>query len=115
MTGKPNTYLDGTIVDSYITFYNPQTNEDVDPAVVIFAYQVATGPSTTPIIWDGANTTPAVNVIAKLGVGKYVCQIDTTSTGGIAPNLTPIYEKWTGQGTNQGPGDGYFLVQARAF
>lgn len=102
-----NTYTDGTIVECLVQFFNDQ-NVAADPTTVTFKYSPGGG-ATVTLTFSGA-TTPAVGVVAKLAVGEYETQLDTTGVTG-----TWTYEYLaSGLPGLQGNAATTFVVVARA-
>ena len=99
-------YLQGSVVRSVVQFRDEVTKVAVDPATVEFCYKILGQSPTSPWTYTNA-TVPAVGIIARLGVGNYEAQIDTTSFIG------KTLEMWDGLGTGQAPGDRWFEVIAR--
>lgn len=90
-------YIAGNIIEDIATFTADDNVTDIDPTTVTVVYEwqyagVTYGPNT--ITYAGA-TTPAVNTIAKLGVGRYNVQLDTSLFPGYW-----VYQ-WHGTGVGQ--------------
>lgn len=100
-------YLQGTIVVSDVRFFDEELKIAVDPDTVTFFYLVTGETDSDTITWDGETTAPAVDVIAKMGVGWYRTWIDSTNFIGVTG------ENWDGLGAHQAPGERQFNVYAR--
>lgn len=86
--------LDGNIAKFTVNFYDTATNALVDPTGVGFQYRMGNGAYSASVLYSGSST-PALNTVAKTGVGIYVYWLDTTSLGaGILQALA------TGTGTH---------------
>ncbi len=86
-------------------FIDELTKDAVDPTTVAF-YATNNGVQSPTVTYSGA-TTPAVGVIARLGVGWYRVFVDTTLMSGDA------FGTYEGEGANQAPGERWFYVRPR--
>lgn len=83
-----NEYWQGEVVVSEVIFRDKATNDAVDPTTVTFYYQLEDGTPSAVLTYTGA-TSPAVGVIARVGVGRYVSWIDTTAFVGVTKEVWP--------------------------
>ena len=83
-----NIYPQGEVVRAIVTFRDTRSGQTVDPTTVRFSYQAGAGNAfTSPVTWDGTNPSPGVNVIGRLGVGRYEAWISTEDWAGIGTYL----------------------------
>jgi hypothetical protein len=91
-----NTYIAGQIVEFPAQFLNDQLAA-VDPATISFLYSI-NGGATTTLTYSGSST-PAVNVVARLGTGLYEAQLDTTGYATTGTGVTvPVVYEWKSTG-----------------
>ena len=103
-----NQYVQGQVVDVTFYFHDPETRERVSPSNVTLTYGEGVTPTETLTFMPGTNV-PAVGVIAELGVGNFLAQIDTTTLLGV------INVQVQGSGTVQGVELRQFEVVARYY
>jgi hypothetical protein len=104
-----NVYTQGSIVVSEVVFRDKQNNSiAVDPEVVDFYYllgnPLAPDFTSETLTWESGIIIPAIGVIARLGVGRYVTWIDTSGAAGVC---TPV---WPSEGEYQAVGWNPFQI-----
>lgn len=101
-----NRYLEGELVKVTATF-DGENDQPADPTTVAFKYAVApiSSPygSTVTLTYTGADQ-PGPGIIARLGVGVYEVQVDSTGQPGYW-----LYEV-VSTGAVQTSGDGWAVV-----
>jgi hypothetical protein len=105
-----NTYVVGQVIEFPVEFLDdtqPYGNP-IDPGAVTFKFNSLATPTPTTYTYTSA-TTPAPGVVAKLAVGSYEAQINTSS---LTPSLF-TYE-WQTSGIGQTIGSSTFTLLAAA-